>query len=471
MSIALLAIQGKLSLDGDIRKFLPDFPQYQRVITVRNLLNQTSGIREYSHLMLAAGTKFQDAPDEDVYKMLLRQKELNFKPGDEYAYSNSNYFLLAQIVRSASGKSLRDFAEENIFKPLGMVSTGFRNDSTEVIKNRATGYAARQVGGFSVQTAGSYHVGDGGLFTTVDDLILWDQNYYDNKLGGGTKLIAEFVTPGTLNSGQKSDYGFGIDIETYKGLRLFGHDGVYFGFNAAMARFPEQRFSVICLCNQTSIESPRLVRQVADIYLAIEFKQSEAGNKITLPEPKVVQVPETELAAVAGSYFNSASRNFRRLYVKNGKLIYSRGTSESELAPLGKNSFLMLGTPDRVEISFKPSRPGGPLQMITVVNGGEVTMTHDAVESKTYSTPQLAEFAGAYYSNEIEATYDILMPGDKLVLRRKNVDGETPLLAQFADAFSAAGTGSIRFARDAQNHVTGFWLNTGRVRRLRFDRK
>lgn len=470
MSIALLAKQGKLSLDDDIRKYVPEFPQYQSPITIRNLIYQTSGIREYSHLMSAAGIRFQDAPDEDVFKMLTRQKDLNFKPGEEYLYSNSNYFLLAQIVKSASGKSLREFAEENIFKPLGMVNTGFQNDSTEVTKNRATGYSSRKDGGFSVEIAASYHVGDGGLSTTIDDLLLWDQNYYDNKLGGGAELIQQFLTPGTLNSGGKTDYAFGIDVETYKGLKVFGHDGVYNGFNAAMIRFPEQRFSAICLCNLTSIQSSRLTRQVADIYLADEFKQREpSGSKIALPEPKVVQVPEKELALVVGSYFNSANNNFRRLYVKNGKLIYSRGTSESELAPLGNNSFLMTGTPDRVEISFKSPRPGTPLQMITVVNG-EVAMTHDSVESGTYTSAQLTEFTGTYYSHEIDATYNITLQGDKLVLQRKNVDGVTPLLAQFADAFSAAGTGSIRFTRNGQNHVTGFLLSTGRVRRLRFDK-
>ncbi|MFN2513833.1 MAG: hypothetical protein ABR568_20745 [Pyrinomonadaceae bacterium] len=186
--------------------------------------------------------------------------------------------------------------------------------------------------------------------------------------------------------------------------------------------------------------------------------------------PKVVRVPEKELAAVAGSYFSSTNNNFRRLYVKNGKLIYSRGTSESELAPLGNNRFLMLGTPDRVEISFKSRLPGAPLQMMTVVNG-ELAFTHDSVESATYTTQQLTEFAGAYYSNEIEATYNIILQGDKLAVRRKNVDGETPMLGQFADAFSAAGTGGIRFTRNRQNQVTGFLLNTGRVRRLRFDKR
>lgn len=471
MSIALLAKEGKLSLDDDIRKYVPELPQYQSPITIRNLIHQTSGIREYSHLMQAAGIRFQDAPDEDIFKILTRQKELNFKPGEEYLYSNSNYFLLAQIVKSASGKSLREFAEENIFKPLGMVNSGFRADGTEVMKNRATGYSSREGGPVSVETANSYHVGDGGLFTTIDDLFLWDQNFYADKLGGGTQLTQQLLTPGTLNSGRKTDYAFGIDVETYRGLKVFGHDGVYNGFNAAMIRFPEQRFSVICLCNLAGIQSRRLTRRVADIYLAGEFKEGlESGSKVALPEPKVVQVPEKELAAVAGSYFDAANNNFRRLYVKNGKLIYSRGTSESELAPLGNNRFIMLGTPDRVEISFKPPRPGAPLQMITVVVGVGAS-THESVPPASYTTAQLAEFTGVYYSSEIDATYDIVLRGDKLAVRRKNVDGETPMLGQFADAFSAVGTGSIRFTRDRRRRVTGFLLNTGRVRGLRFDKR
>jgi CubicO group peptidase (beta-lactamase class C family) len=471
MSIALLTKQGKLSLDDDIRKYVPELPQYQSPITIRNLIYHTSGIRDYSHLMSATGIRFQDATDDDVFKILTQQKELNFKPGEEYLYSNSNYFLLARIVKSASGKPLREFAEENIFKPLGMVHTSFHADSTEVIKNRVTGYSSQQGGPFSVEITSSYHVGDGALFTTIDDLFLWDQNFYADKLSGGTQLIQQLLTPGTLNNGRKTDYAFGIDVETYKGLKMFGHDGVYNGFNGAMIRFPEQRFSVICLCNLMSIQSPRLARRVADIYLADQFRENrESESKIALPEPKVVQVPEKELAAVAGAYFDSANNNFRRLYVKNGKLIYSRGTSESELAPLGNNRFIMLGTPDRVEISFKSPRLGAPLQMITVVTGVG-TSTHDSVEPATYTTAQLAEFTGAYYSSEIDATYNITLHGDKLAVRRKNVDGETPMLAQFADAFSAAGTGSIRFTRNRQNQVTGFLLNTGRVRRLRFDKR
>ena len=273
------------------------------------------------------------------------------------------------------------------------------------------------------------------------------------------------LTRGTLNNGEKIDYAFGMDVETYRGLNVFGHGGAFNGFGADMIRFPDQRFTVLCLCNISTGELGRLTRQVADIYLAGEFKEQSSTKG--LPEPKVIQVSEQELAAVAGSYFNFANNNFRRLYVKNGKLIYSRGSSESELAPLGNNRFLMLGVPDQIEISFKSPRPDAPLQMFTASNG-KVFFVHDAVKAATYTSAQLKEFSGTFYGEEIEATYTITLKDDKLVLVRKNVDGDTPLVGQFADAFSAAGTGGIRFTRDEQNRVDGFLLTTGRVRNLRF---
>ena len=466
ISIALLARQGKVSLDDDIRKYLPEMPQYSAPVTIRRLIHHTSGIREYSHLLQLAGTRFEDVRADDVYKIITRQNDLNFKPGDEYLYSNSGYFLLARIVQRASGKSLRHFAEENIFKPLGMSSTRFHDDPLEVITNRATGYSSRKDGGFAIESTSSDSVGDGGLLTTIDDLILWDRIFDENKLSGGQDLIREALTRATLNNGERIDYGFGLDVETYRGLNVFGHGGAFNGFNADMIRFPDQRFTVFCLCNLSNVESGRLTRQVADVYLAPSFKAESTTNG---PPPKVIQVSDQELAAVAGSYFNFANNNFRRLYVKNGKLIYSRGGSESELAPLGNKRFLMLGVPDRIEISFKSARAGAPLQMFTAANG-KVFIVHDAVKAATYTTRQLEEFSGTFYSEEIDATYAISLKDDKLVLRRKNVDVETPLVGQFADAFSAAGTGGIRFTRDPQNRVNGFLLTTGRVRNLRFVR-
>lgn len=466
MSIALLAKQGKISLDDDIRKYLPEMPIYPKPITIGNLIYHTSGIREYSHLMQLAGTKFETATDNEVFKILARQKKLNFPTGNEYLYSNSNYFLLAQIIKRASGESLREYAGENIFRPLGMSSTNFLEDSTAVIKNRAAGYSARPNGGFAVETANSDRVGDGGLLTTIEDLALWDRNFYENRLGGGPALIKQFLSPGSLNNGERIDYAFGLELERYMGLDTFTHGGAFDGFNADMIRFPDQHFSVICLCNTSNIESGRLTRQVADIYLGDQFKLS--GQTAALPSPKAIDVSESELAAVAGSYFNSDNNNFRRVYVKAGKLIYSRGASESELLPIGYRRFLMQGAPG-VEISFKSPQPGTPLQMFTSVDG-VIVMAHDSVKPAAYTPKQLTIFAGSYHSNEIDATYTITLSGDQLKLARKNVDGETPMVTQFADAFSAAGTGSFRFLRKPDGKVTGFLLSTGRVRNLHFLR-
>ena len=466
-SIAILARQGKLSLDDDIHKFLPQLPRYSNPVTIRQLIHHTSGIREYPHLLQLAGLFEQNATTEDVIKMIARQKELNFTPGSEYLYSNSGYILLAQIVKAVSGKSLREFAEENIFQSLKMSHTSFVDDGKEIVKNRATGYSPRP-GGFSVEMVLHPQAGPSGLLTSVDDLLLWDQNFYANKMTAGPDLISQLITPGTLNSGEKIDYAFGLDIETYRGLKVIGHGGASYGFTSDMIRFPEQRFSVICLCNLSNIESGRLTRQIADIYLADDFKRTEQPNdEASLPAPKPIQVPEEELTAVIGSYFNFASNNFRRIYVKNGKLFYSRGGSESELAPLGDNRFLMLGVPDRIEITFKSPRPGAPLQMFTAANG-KVFIVHESVKPATYTSQQLAEFTGKYHSDEIEASYTITRSGENLMLARNGLDTDTPLALQFADTFSAPGTGSLRFTRNKQNHIDGFLLSTGRIRALRF---
>jgi hypothetical protein len=235
-----------------------------------------------------------------------------------------------------------------------------------------------------------------------------------------------------------------------------------------MIRFPHEKFSVICLCNLSNIESGRLTRQVADIYLAAVFKKGGAVGAASLPEAKVISPPGKELNAVAGSYFNSASNNFRRLYVKDGKLLYSRGSSESELAPLGDSRFLMLGVPDRIEISFKSPGPGSPLQMFTSANGGK-PIIHDRVELPSYTSEQLAQFAGAYYSEEIDATYTISFLDGKLILRRKNVD-DAPLQLLYADTFSSVGSGTLSFTRDNRNRISGLSVNTGRVRNLRFNK-
>lgn len=283
-AVVLLVEQGELSLDDDVRKYVPELPEHDRPVTVRHLVHHTSGMRDYLALMSRAGKREADYyTNEEVIEALSRQKVLDFTPGDEHRYSNSGYFLLSVIVERASGQSLREFAGEHIFRPLGMRHTHFHDDHRFIVKNRADGYRKTGDGGFEISKTTLEMVGDGGVFTSVEDLYSWDQNFYDNKLGkGGPELIEQLLTPGSLNGGEKLTYAFGLEVIDYKGLRKVAHGGAFVGYRAELIRFPDEKLSVICLCNLAQTNPRRLAQQVADVYLADKLKESsEAKVEVT----------------------------------------------------------------------------------------------------------------------------------------------------------------------------------------------
>jgi len=238
MCLALLEEEDKLSLDDSLRQFLPEMPGYADEITLRHLIHHTSGIRDYLTLWEIAGDREDDyLVDGEVVDLLARQRELNFAPGDEHLYSNSGYFLLSQVVLRATGQTLAAYAAEHIFKPLGMTATHFHDDHTAIVKNRAAGYAPTDGGGFRISMTTLDMCGDGGVFTTVDDLLLWDGSFYNNRLGkGGQALIDKVLTPGVLNSGKRLDYSFGLGLGTYKGLKTVSHGGAFVGYRADIIR-------------------------------------------------------------------------------------------------------------------------------------------------------------------------------------------------------------------------------------------
>lgn len=347
MSIAILAKDGKLSLDDDVRKSIPELPDYGTPITIRNLIHHTSGLRDYLTLLDIAGIDFGAFHEEDVLELIARQKELNFKPGEECLYSNSGYFLLGIIVKRASGKTLRQFTEEKIFMPLGMKDSHFHDDYTQLIKNRAWGYFPAGRGGYRNFISTFDCVGSGGLYTTVEDLFLWDQNFYHCRVGG-KELISLMETLGELNNGKKLDYAFGLVVGSYKGLKTVSHAGALGGFKACMVRFPEQSFSVICLSNLSSFDPTKLSFQVADIYLANTFKEEKKQalkeKFINLPEEKPKEKwapPQKQLEEYQGEYFSEELQVTFKLASKEGKLYFvHRNGSRAPLLPTLKDSFV-----------------------------------------------------------------------------------------------------------------------------------
>ena len=237
--IAMLAKDGVLSLDDDVRKHVPELPQYEAPITIRHLVHHTSGLRDYYTLRDLAGLPADGVfGDTEILELITRQRELNFTPGSQHLYSNSGYFLLSVIVKRATGKSLRTVADERIFRPLGMTRAHFHDDHAELVKNRAWAYAPRGTA-YRLSMPNFDVVGAGGLMMPVEEFVAWDREFYAATLGG-RDLITTTTTPGRLNDGTVLGYAFGLNVGEYKGLRTIGHGGSYGGYRADILRFPDQ---------------------------------------------------------------------------------------------------------------------------------------------------------------------------------------------------------------------------------------
>jgi len=324
-SILLLEKQGKLSINDDIRKYIPELPDYGAKITILNLLNHTSGLRDYLTLMDLAGINTDSVTtDEDALQIITRQKALNFAPGSDWLYSNTGFFLLSIIVKRVSGKTLREFAAENIFNPLGMTHTQFRDDHTALIPDRAMAYDPKEKkDGYTLDVSYFEQTGDGAVHTSVEDLLKWDDDFYSGQVGG-KDFLAEIQEQGKLNSGKVLEYAKGLFLADYRGLHTVSHGGAWGGYRAELLRFPDQHFSVACLCNRADANPSRRAHQVADIYLSgmmkpkEEKKSGERGRETQ--EKKEIPRTAEQLQSYTGDYWSSELGVTYRLAIADGRL-------------------------------------------------------------------------------------------------------------------------------------------------------
>jgi CubicO group peptidase (beta-lactamase class C family) len=340
-SIALLAERGQLSLDDDIRKFVPELPAYQAPITIRQLLHHTSGIRDMLELMYLAGVDINTHHSTEEYLGLLaRQKELNFPPGTQHLYSNSGYFLLGLVVQRASGTSLRAFAERNIFGPLGMTDTHFHDDNRMIIPRRAESYARAGDHWVLDYSTNFDRVGPGGVNTTVRDMALWDHSFDTGSLGG-PDFRATMLTRGVLANGDTIPYALALVHGDQGGLRTISHGGSSLGFRAHYLRFPEQHVAVVVLCN-TPANPARLAAQVATLYLADQMHPvtAVAAAQQGAAEPSEVALATSELQSFTGDYRSDELDATYRIIPKDARLVVHRvGADDIALVPIGGDRF------------------------------------------------------------------------------------------------------------------------------------
>jgi len=444
--IILLAEEGSLSLEDKLSSFFPDFPSYADTITVKHLLNHTSGIRDYLQLSYLKGIGEDDYyQDSDIMSWLVNQKELNFSPGEEHLYSNSGYWLLGQIANKVSGMNMAVYAQQKIFVPLGMTNTHFHNDHKLIVKNRASGYYPNQLGGFDISMTTLDMIGDGGIFTTIEDIKKWDDSYYESD------VLSEYfwkmmTTPGELNNGKKLEYASGLAVYDYKGLEAISHGGAFVGFRAELLRFPEHKFSIAIFTNRGDADPSGMAYQVADIFLKDKYKNEPEVKTIEEPTIKIPEVMFTS-DQMEGNY--QIQPGLVLEITANGQdlnVVQSWNKSAYKIVKSSGNTYEI---PEQEDLSFTFSDlQSGATQICTIP---------DTV---------LSDFAGKYYSSELDVEYTITEDDKALIVK---VGRDSLKINQSGTDIFSAPLGTINFQR-SEGKITGFELDSGRVKNVQFWR-
>jgi CubicO group peptidase (beta-lactamase class C family) len=450
-SILMLAEEGKLALTDDIRKYIPQLPDYGRTITIDHLLTHTSGVRDWQVLLTLAGG------DPTALSMILRQKDINFTPGDEWSYSNSNYVLLPEIVARVSGMPFSEFARKRIFEPLGMKSTSHPEDPLYLIKNRAIAYSKDNAGWKMDMYLGRDRGGAGGLFTTAADLAIWNDAIMTGKLG---KFVTEKIQePVTLNNGRKVDYARGLNIELRagRGGRLVWHSGGSAGYSALSGHLPDNKLSVAITCNADGTARSAYASRLFDLFLPPDAAQTNSPAAQTPP------VAAVDLTSRAGTFFDEKTGLPLQLAVANNALTVAGG---GPLAPLGPDRFRNL----RPTLFFM-SEAEFELQFLSAdqfeikTKDGVVTRYRRAAPW-TPSAEDLKALSGRYRSEELMATFDIT-PGKAGLNVQANGANTIEFKPVERDAFMI-GQMLIRFTRDKNGKPTGLEYTNPLLRKVKF---
>ena len=469
MAVLLLEAEGKIRLNDDIRRYIPELPVFGQPITIRHLLNHTSGLRDSWNLFDMAGWRTSDVETQtDLLWLLHRQEDLNHPTGTEFLYNNTGYSLLALLVERVSGTTFRRFITARVFGPLGMAHSEIKAEVEQVVKGLATGYWGHDPATLRVARPPFSFTGPTGVVTTMRDLARWDANFYTPRVGTRA-LLDSMSTPQRLDDGTTIGYGMGLFIGTHRGRRMISHAGSDPGYKADFIRFPEDSLSVAVLCNAFDIAPTPLALQVADFYLPAD---AHAATAPRVSAPEVTPTSDTSskipIRTLAGLYWSNTSGGLHRFFYENGQLVLDGGgEGRFPLAPLGNNAYRLTAAPRRFLFTFV-QRPGVPIAMEVDVEGSPLR-TYARVPEVARSAAPLERLAGTYYSRELDVTWTFVLSAGKLVLQRRRVEPDT-LTSLFGNVFLSEHGFVLEFARDKRDKPPSVDVTTERVRHLRFTR-
>jgi CubicO group peptidase (beta-lactamase class C family) len=469
LAIILLNQRGELSLEDHVRDYIPELPDYAAPVTIRHLIHHTSGLRDNVALLRLARENVDGDADEIILSMLGWQNALNFRPGEHWMYNTGGYSLLAMVVERVTGTSFREFTDREIFAPLGMASSGFFGPVTT--EGRALAYEPYGTDRYRLSIPTHTLAGPTGLYSTIEDLARWDRNFYDMRVGGREGISLMHV-PGRLSSGEETTDAFGLRLQRYRGVPVVMHSGFDPGYTSMMIRFPDQRLTVALLCNVSTANPWSRAYQVADLYLAdhAAVEPVLSSDEDEYDDADRGRVPLEEMT---GIYASSEGSLIQRLTVEEASLFVTGAGFRYPLRAVGERRFrddygftLTFSEPDpgnAITASWSPNptpRSGEPLRLERIGRHWEP------------APGELADFAGRFFSEELDATWNIVAGPDGLVLRRWGM-ADRPLEPLMRDAFSFPGSAAplLRFERDRNGRVARLTVSNAQLLGIEFARR
>lgn len=462
-SILLLAKAGKLNLEDNILNHLSWFPDLKRKITIKHLLNHTSGIRDDLSMASFGGLGDGSIVSQQLaIQYIKKSKALNYEPGEKYLYSNSNYVLLAEIVKERSGQSFKAFTDSALFKPLGMENSFFLDQPYELIKNRAASYY-KNANGFVNALHNVFTLGDGGMFSNIEDLSRWVMNFYNHKVGSAED-ISQFSQNGVLNDGSKIPYALGITANEYKGFKQFTHGGALAGYRTNIAVFPELKISFIVLSNNGSVNAAAKSNQLADIFLKNYPPSTFPSNAVQTTQVKYYPVDSQIIKLFSGNYISDDGFQFK--FQSNGEnLLWESRTGSRRLVQTSKEKFE--DSLSQVKFRFSVSAKDTIAQQSFT---GYNRVLTKYIPDTSFVSNNVAIYSGTYFSPELESRVEVIFNNGGLFLKfPKSGEQKLQVLDRYNMLLENAGL-HLKFFTDGRKRTTAFELNSSRMMHVRFDK-
>jgi len=468
-AISLLAKQGKLSLDDDVRTHIPELPDFGKTVTLRNLLTHTSGYREFLNLVALDGRNLNEGdyihPDE-IIEIVQKQPALQNDPGAEWNYNNTGFSLLATVVERISEQPFPEWVKKNVFEPLGMTHTVIRAHPRQIIPERSQGYMPDKEGGYQIGRDLASSRGAGGIYSTVGDLAKWMNNLRTGKYGG-KDIIKQMTTRYVLTNGDTTDYGFGLFIDQHRGLKRIQHGGADIAHRSMLAYYPEIEAGVITQSNNASFPGT-MANKIAEAFFEEHMEPEEAEKEVTEEFDPEDYNPE-QFEELAGRYELEEMPGFVLTFTREDDTFYTQATGQSkvEIVPTSDSTFKLLVV--EASVTFHRN-PENKVESLTLHQNGDHKAKRLLKEPWKPDQEELQEYKGKYFSKEIETFYTLVMEDSTLVLKNRRIQ-DLALTPSRVDTFTAAyPITELIFLRNDAGETIGLKVSNGRTRGVEFEK-